>query len=113
MQTSTLTPPDGHASLYPDLQIGPEGVAALTWFDERDGNQEVYLQLFAAGDGALAPTGEPRRISHGPADSIGAYIAWNGATLGLAWSDYVITGDGGHGSVTSSTAQFALLSGSG
>tara|TARA_A100001391_G_scaffold130111_6_gene89473 strand:+ start:31271 stop:32344 length:1074 start_codon:yes stop_codon:yes gene_type:complete len=86
-KAATLTPPDGLASLYPDLQFRPDGTAALTWFDERDGNQEVYLQLFALRDGELSPTSQPRRISHGPADSIGAYIAWNGPILGLAWSD--------------------------
>ena len=158
-KTITLTPPDGHASLYPDLQFGPDGTAALTWFDERDGNQEVYLQLFALRDGELSPISEARRITHGPAQSIGAYLTWNGPRLGLAWSDedngqrdiflqtfdskgeplspprnlsqsaqnssvpairayrqgfllawndYVMTEGGGHDTVTSSTAHFAL-----
>src|SRR5690606_30387262 len=30
-----------------------------------------------------------RRISHTPEDSIGAYLAWNGEVIGLAWSDRV------------------------
>jgi len=82
-----LSGDDGHASVYPDLQMGPSGQAALTWFDERDGNNEVYL-LAAPLDRLMdgkAPA--PVRISHSEADSIGAYVAWNGRTIGLAWSD--------------------------
>jgi hypothetical protein len=84
-----LSEDDGHASVYPDLQIGPMGQAALTWFDERDGNNEVYL-LAAPFDrltGGAAPP--PIRVSHSEADSIGAYVAWNGQRIGLAWSDEV------------------------
>lgn len=75
---------DGHASLYPDLQVNGEGQAALTWFDEKDGNREVYLEV--APLDALGQT-QPTRITHTRGDSIGAYLAWNGSTLGLAWSD--------------------------
>ncbi len=84
-----LSEDDGHASLYPDLQFSASGRAALTWFDERDGNQEVYL-LTADAD-ALGSTGtaKARRITDTPEDSIGAYLAWNGEVIGLAWSDRV------------------------
>ena len=37
-----LTRDDGLASKYPDLQTGPQGRVALTWYDTRDGNDEVY-----------------------------------------------------------------------
>jgi len=83
----SLSGNDGYASLYPDLQVNASGRAALTWFDERDGNQEVYL-LAAPLDtfvtGALPP---PERISHSDEASIGAYLSWNGEVIGLAWSD--------------------------
>ena len=39
-----LTGDDGVASKYPDLAFSA-GTAALTWFDERDGNEEVYLAV--------------------------------------------------------------------
>jgi hypothetical protein len=82
-----LSEDDGFASLYPDLQLNPAGQAALTWFDEKDGNQEVYLAaepLATLESGRIAT---PLRVSHSKEDSIGAYLAWNGSTIGLAWSD--------------------------
>ena len=45
---------DGHDSQYPDIAFSASDEVALTWFDTRDGNDEVYL----AG-GSLA--GAPRR----------------------------------------------------
>lgn len=83
----TLSEDDGHASLYPDLQFGPAGRAALTWFDERDGNQEVYLLAAPFEWLAEGSTPQPLRVSHSDAESIGAYVAWNGPVIGLAWSD--------------------------
>ena len=84
---SQLTPDDGHASLYPDLQVNAAGQAALTWFDEKDGNREVYL-LVAPFDVLGTPRmPPPRRITQDKGESIGAYVTWNGPTIGLAWSD--------------------------
>ena len=65
-----LTRDDGFASKYPDLALA-DGRAAVTWFDERDGNQEVYL--------AVAPTVEigarleevANRVTTTPGHSIG------------------------------------------
>src|SRR5690606_2287318 len=82
----SLSSDDGHASLYPDLQLGPSGRAALTWFDERDGNQEVYLAVAPLDRLGEDPV-QAARISHSTASSIGAYLAWNGNVVGLAWSD--------------------------
>jgi hypothetical protein len=81
-----LTDDDGHASKYPDLAFAPEGVA-LTWFDERDGNDEVYLYVGAelSADGPLDRAA--RRITQTPGHSIGAYVAHAGDRYGLAWSD--------------------------
>lgn len=80
---------DGHASLYPDLQFSKSGRAALTWFDARDGNQEVYLLVGDPKD--LTPQGarDAQRITHSPGASIGAYVTWNADEVGLAWVDEI------------------------
>lgn len=83
---SRVTHDDGVASTYPDLAFGG-GRVALTWFDERDGNREIYL---AVGLPELLRSGVEEaagRITHTHGESIGAYVAWNGARFGLAWSD--------------------------
>ena len=82
-----LSADDGHASLYPDLQVNRNGQAALTWFDEKDGNKEVYL--LAAPIAALAKGVRPTslRITNDEGESIGAYLAWNESLIGLAWRD--------------------------
>lgn len=81
-----LSADDGFASKYPDLALSERG-AALTWFDERDGNQEIYLAVVpidALDDGVEALA---RRVTNTPGESIGAYVAWNGARIGLVWCD--------------------------
>jgi hypothetical protein len=88
-----LTADDGHASLYPDLALGEGGGAAITWFDERDGNREVYLFVGPFGAARAGIEAAARRITVTPGESIGAYVAWNRQTVGLAWSDEV---DGRH-----------------
>jgi len=81
-----VTSDDGFASKYPDLALNADR-AALTWFDERDGNQEVYF--FAGSRGELVENMErrSRRVTNTAGESIGAYIAWNGNRVGLAWCD--------------------------
>jgi hypothetical protein len=82
-----LTADDGSESKYPDIAINGEQVA-LTWFDARDGNTEVYLlatRSSALRDGLI--DARARRVTQTPAESIGAYVAWNGDRIGLAWSD--------------------------
>ena len=80
-----LSTDDGLRSKYPDVALAGTD-AALTWYDERDGNKEVYLAV--APLRALAPI-EPhaRRITTTAGESIGAYVAWNRRRIGLAWSD--------------------------
>jgi hypothetical protein len=80
-----LSTDDGIRSKYPDIALAGTD-AALTWFDERDGNREVYLAV--APLRALSPI-EPyaRRITNTAGESIGAYVAWNRQRIGLAWSD--------------------------
>jgi hypothetical protein len=82
-----LTSDDGFASKYPDIAIAGSQFA-LTWFDERDGNQEVYLaQGYLKVDLRAETFDHARRVTSTPGSSIGAYVAWNRARIGLAWSD--------------------------
>ncbi|MGC3982559.1 MAG: hypothetical protein QM808_15025 [Steroidobacteraceae bacterium] len=84
---ATLSPDDGFDSIYPDIGINDNGVVALTWFDTRDGNQEVYLSVGSLAELLSSNSLHPQRITHTPANSIGAYLAWNGARLALVWCD--------------------------
>ena len=81
-----LTDDDGIASKYPDLAFGPD-TAALTWFDERDGNKEVYLAVAPFPQLPNRFEERARRVTATAGESIGAYVAWNGGRVGLAWSD--------------------------
>lgn len=87
-QVTRVTADDGMPSKYPDLAVA-NGRVALTWFDERDGNKEVYL--FVAREDELIEGLEQRatRITNSPGESIGAYVAWNAKRrrFGLAWCD--------------------------
>lgn len=82
----TISPDDGYASTYPDIGFDHAGTLALTWFDNRDGNAEVYLTIGSLHD-IRSGAASPKRITHTQADSIGAYLAWNGERLGLVWCD--------------------------
>ena len=81
-----LTTDDGVRSKYPDIALAA-GRGAITWYDERDGNREVYLAAVSADELTLPIEGRARRITTTPGWSIGAYLAWNGERIGLAWSD--------------------------
>jgi hypothetical protein len=82
-----LTRDDGAESKFPDLKISDEGRVALTWYDMRDGNDEVYLFVGGESDLHGEIDDRSRRISVTDGESIGAYLAWNGEEIGLAWSD--------------------------
>ncbi len=77
---------DGFASRYPDIAIDA-GRIALAWFDERDGNDEVYLFTGSLGDLNAEIDASARRITTTPGESSGAYVDWNGGRIGLAWND--------------------------
>jgi hypothetical protein len=82
-----LTADDGVPTKYPDIAVGDH--LAITWFDERDGNSDVFL-LTATTDAELTGEidGRARRVTSTPGESIGAYLRWgNDGRLGLAWSD--------------------------
>lgn len=84
--TVRLTADDGKRSKYPDLTLQGNR-AALTWQDEKDGNEEVYL-LMAPVETLRGPVdARSTRVTRTPGASIGAYSAWNGDRLGLAWCD--------------------------
>ena len=82
-----LTRDDGAESKYPDLKINGEGRVALTWYDMRDGNDEVYLFVGGQSDVHGEIDGRSRRVTTTDGESIGAYVAWNADAVGLAWSD--------------------------
>jgi hypothetical protein len=82
-----LTRDDGAESKYPDLKISDEGRVALTWYDMRDGNDEVYFFVASQSDLHGEIDDRSRRVTMTEAESIGAYLAWNGGEVGLAWSD--------------------------
>ena len=82
-----LTADDGIRSKYPDIGFAPDGRVAITWFDERDGNREVYLAAGHADELRRLIEERAFRVTTTPGASIGAYLAWNGARIGLAWSD--------------------------
>jgi hypothetical protein len=77
---------DGFASKYPDLAI-EDRRTALTWYDQRDGNAEVYLAVGSIADLTMAVDVRARRVTSTVGESIGAYVAWNRGRIGLAWSD--------------------------
>lgn len=85
-QVVRLTADDGAVSKYPDIALSANG-AALTWFDERDGNKEVYLFVAPTGDLEEGLERRARRVTNTPGESIGAYVAWNGPHVGLDWCD--------------------------
>lgn len=78
---------DGHSSEYPDIAFSASGEVAFAWFDSRDGNDEVYLAGGSLADIRADLAAHEHRVTDTPGSSIGAYLAWNGERIGLAWSD--------------------------
>ena len=96
-QLNRLTANDGYDSKYPDLALSSrsgEGVAALTWYDELYGNNEIYLlqlpeEALFYSDVQNFLELQATRITQSEGDSIGAYLAWQGERLALVWSEPV------------------------
>jgi hypothetical protein len=82
-----LTGDDDRDSKYPDIALRSDGRVALAWFDTRDGNAEVYLYAGTLDELRGEGLARARRVTETPGESIGAYVAWNGDRIGLAWSD--------------------------
>jgi len=85
-QVTRLTADDGFASKYPDLALSGSH-AALTWFDVKDGNEEVYLSVSPLATLVRADAMAGTRVTTTKGHSIGAYAAWNGDQVGLTWCD--------------------------
>lgn len=87
-QITRVTIDDGQTSKYPDLAIGGDR-AALTWYDERDGNKEVYLFVGRLDELEEGLEQRATRVTDTAGESIGAYVSWNAKRrrFGLAWSD--------------------------
>jgi len=85
-RVTQLTPADGFRSKYPDLALAGDR-AALTWYDEHDGNREVYLAVGSQADLDGKILTRAQRVTTTAGESVGAYLAWNGDRLGLVWSD--------------------------
>jgi hypothetical protein len=87
-QLRQWTDDDGVESKYPDISGTTQ--QALTWFDKRDGNEEVYLAV-GSRLALRQKTVHPVRVTTTRGASIGAYVTWGGRAgderLGLAWSD--------------------------
>lgn len=86
LSVTRLTSDDGKESKYPDVAVLGDN-AAVTWFDAKDGNTEVYL--FAGPAAQLTSEIESRanRVTDTRGESTGAYLTWNNSRLGLAWCD--------------------------
>jgi hypothetical protein len=92
-RVTQLTDDDGVPSKYPD--VSGTGTEAITWYDKRDGNDEIYLLVGTRTEIRMKAT-TARRVTRTPGESIGAYVSWAGSggmadndRVGLAWSDEV------------------------
>jgi hypothetical protein len=86
VRSTRISTDDGSDSTYPDIAFSGDR-AAIAWSDMKDGNAEVYV---AAGpiDALIADiAAHSRRVTQSRGTSIGAYLAWNGPRLLLAWCD--------------------------
>jgi hypothetical protein len=81
--TDTRITDAGGSSFDPSLAwTGSE--FGLSWFDDRDGNTEVY---FTRIDGDGAKVGADVRITNNSGASDHAFIGWSGSEYGIVWSD--------------------------
>ncbi|MGE0445152.1 MAG: hypothetical protein AB7P99_07975 [Vicinamibacterales bacterium] len=85
-----LTADDGVPSKYPDVAFNGKAMA-VTWFEERDSNEDVFVAVVSVDDDA--PLSTKHQVTRNPGESIGAYLAWAGDRVGVAWSDEI---DGQH-----------------
>jgi hypothetical protein len=102
-----LSPDDGVASKYPDIAFRGD-TAALVWFDEKDGNEEVYLAVSPLAQLADGVERTARRVTDTPGASIGrltdnasdslipAIRPWRDG-FALVWNEFVAGKSGGHG----------------
>ena len=90
--TQRVSRDDLRDSVYPDLALDADRFA-MAWFDSRDGNEEVYVRCGRLGQGGAAIPEQPlddgmaRRVTQSPGSSHGAYLAWHGGQVELAWTE--------------------------
>jgi hypothetical protein len=70
-------------SYYPSLYWSG-GEYAISWVDERDGNQEIY---FAKLDSSGNKTEPELRITNDAAASDHPFMLWTGSDYGISWDD--------------------------
>ena len=74
---------DAHPSVLPSLVRTANGFG-VAWQDRRAGNHEIWYRHL---DALAMPVAQPVRISNDPASSFGPTLAWDGASLAVAWYD--------------------------
>src|SRR5512139_318457 len=83
---------DGRDSVFPDIALQGNHFA-VTWADARDGNGEVYLRCGVLDASGAPPAPLPEagalRITRTAAESMGAYAAWHGTGIVIAWIEAV------------------------
>jgi hypothetical protein len=57
----------------------------VSWFDERDGNYEIY---FARLDALGNKIGSDVRVTNDPLESSGPSLVWTGSEYGVSWHDF-------------------------
>ncbi len=82
-----LTLDDGVSRVYPDLRFSASGSAAITWYDEHGGTDEVKYDVLPAAALTFGRLPPGSRVSTVPSSSFGSYLAWNQHRLELAWCD--------------------------
>ncbi len=74
---------DGGASIGPSLAWSGSQFG-LSWTDDRDGNEEIYLALIDP-DGSKA--GDDVRLTDDGGASVDSSLVWGGTTFAVSWSD--------------------------
>jgi hypothetical protein len=80
-----LDEPGTAISRYPKLAKASDGRVALTWEDDRDGNEAVYLRIRSAGQ---KPEWGPEVVVAPPTPKLAARIpqvAWGKSGLYVLW----------------------------
>lgn len=57
---------------------------AVTWFDGRHGNEEIYFARYDTTGGRI---GDEVRVTDDPGQSRLATLAWTGSEFGITWQD--------------------------
>lgn len=72
-----------NTAFSPDLAYG-NGRFGVLYYDSRNGNAELYLNLISKGNGMVS---DDIRITNDPSESVDPNIVWNGTDFGIFWRD--------------------------